>query len=72
VQAQDARVLFYKTTPSNALSDAFDPRRAWLAVDKREGPGVYVQLGRQGMVIGSGRLLRRRRCGRAIRRGTSI
>jgi hypothetical protein len=56
-QAQDARVLFYKTNPSNAVSDPFDLRQAWLAVGKREGPGFYAQLGRQEMVIGSGRLL---------------
>jgi hypothetical protein len=56
-QAQDARVLFYKTNPANGVSDPFDLRQAWLAVGKREGPGFSAQLGRQEMVIGSGRLL---------------
>ena len=56
-QAQDARVLFYKATPANTLSDPFDLHQAWIGVGKREGPGAYLQLGRQDMVIGSGRLL---------------
>jgi hypothetical protein len=56
-QAQDARALFYETTPSNSVSDPFDLRQAWMAVGKREGPGFYAQLGRQEMVVGSGRLL---------------
>jgi hypothetical protein len=57
VQAQDARALFYKTTPSNTLSDPFDLRQAWIGLGKPEGDGFYAQLGRQDMVIGSGRLL---------------
>ena len=57
VQGQDSRVLFYRTTPSNSLSDPFDLRQAWVAAGKREGPGFYLQFGRQEMVIGSGRLL---------------
>jgi len=56
-QAQDARALFYETPPSNTVSDSFDLRQAWMAVGRREGPRFYAQLGRQEMVIGSGRLL---------------
>jgi hypothetical protein len=56
-EAQDARVLFYKTTPSNAISNPFDLHQAWIEIGKPEGNGVAVKLGRQDMVIGSGHLL---------------
>lgn len=56
-QAQDARALFYQITPSNAISNPFDLHQAWVSVGHAEGPGVFVQIGRQDMVIGSGHLL---------------
>ena len=56
-QAQDVRVLFYQTTPSNAFSDPFDLHQAWVTMGQPEGPGFFVQIGRQDMVIGSGHLL---------------
>ena len=57
VQAQDVRVLFYQTTPSNAFSDPFDLHQAWMTMGQPEGPGFFLQIGRQDMVIGSGHLL---------------
>lgn len=56
-QAQDVRVLFYRTTPSNAFSDPFDLHQAWVTMGQPEGPGFFAQIGRQEMVIGSGHLL---------------
>ncbi len=56
-QAQDVRVLFYQTTPSNAFSDPFDLHQAWVTLGQPEGPGFFGQIGRQEMVIGSGHLL---------------
>lgn len=56
-QAQDVRVLFYQVTPSNAFSDPFDLHQAYMSVGHAEGPGFFVQAGRQDMVIGSGHLL---------------
>lgn len=56
-QAQDVRVMFYQTTPSNLYSDPFDLHQAFVAIGHQEGPGVFVQVGRQDMVIGSGHLL---------------
>jgi hypothetical protein len=56
-QAQDARALFYGATPSTSVANPLDLHQAWMAVGKREGPGAYVQVGRQDMVVGSGRLL---------------
>lgn len=56
-QAQDVRPLFYGTTPSNAFSNPFDLHQAWVAIGQPEGPGAFVQVGRQDMVVGSGHLL---------------
>lgn len=56
-QAQDVRPLFYQTAPSNAFYDPFDLRQAWVAIGQPEGPGFFLRLGRQDMVIGSGHLL---------------
>ncbi len=56
-QAQDVRPLFYGTTPSNAFSNPFDLHQAWVAIGQPEGEGVFVEVGRQNMVIGSGHLL---------------
>jgi hypothetical protein len=56
-QAQDVRPLFYGTSPPNTVSDPFDLHQAWVAIGQREGPGAFVQVGRQEMVIGSGHLL---------------
>jgi len=56
-QAQDTRVMFYQTTPSNAFSNPFDLHQAWASFGQPEGPGVFVQVGRQDMVVGSGHLL---------------
>jgi hypothetical protein len=56
-QAQDVRVLFYQTTPSNVFSNPFDLHQAWVSVGQPEGPGFYAKVGRQEMVIGSGHLL---------------
>jgi len=49
--------MFYQTTPSNALSNPFDLHQAWASFGQPEGPGVFVQVGRQDMVVGSGHLL---------------
>jgi hypothetical protein len=56
-QAQDVRPLFYQTRPSNVFSDPFDLHQAWVSMGHQEGPGVFVEMGRQEMVIGSGHLL---------------
>jgi hypothetical protein len=56
-EAQDTRVLFYQTKPSNAFSDPFDLHQAWVSAGKTEGPGFFFKLGRQDLVIGSGHLL---------------
>lgn len=56
-QAQDVRALFYETKPSNAFSDPFDLHQAYVSIGRSEGPGFFVQAGRQDMVIGSGHLL---------------
>jgi hypothetical protein len=56
-EAQDARVLFYKTVPSNSFSNPFDLHQAWLAIGKSEGNGILAKVGRQDIVIGSGHLL---------------
>ncbi len=57
VEAQDARVLFYQTNPSNTVSNPFDLHQAWVSFGQPEGPGAFVRVGRQDMVIGSGHLL---------------
>ncbi|HTW65187.1 MAG TPA: alginate export family protein [Bryobacteraceae bacterium] len=57
VEAQDARVLFYKTTPSSAISNPIDLHYAWVSLGNSEGPGTFVQVGRQNLVIGSGHLI---------------
>ena len=56
-QAQDARVLFYGTKPGSAVSDPFDLRQAFVAINAQEGRGFAATIGRQEMTIGSGRLL---------------
>ncbi|HEX5228628.1 MAG TPA: alginate export family protein, partial [Bryobacteraceae bacterium] len=56
-QAQDVRPLFYRTAPSNAFYDPFDLHQVWIAAGQQEGPGFFVKLGRQEMVLGSGHLI---------------
>jgi hypothetical protein len=56
-QAQDVRVLNYQTTPSNAFSNPFDLHQAWVSMGQPEGPGFFLEVGRQDMVVGSGHLL---------------
>lgn len=56
-QAQDTRVMFYQTAPSNSFSNPFDLHQAWVSFGQQEGPGTLVELGRQDLVIGSGHLL---------------
>lgn len=57
VEAQDARAMFYQAPLTNAIYDPVDLHLAWVSLGHSEGPGVFVQLGRQDMVIGSGHLL---------------
>jgi hypothetical protein len=57
VEAQDARVFFYQAKPSNLLSNPIDLHQAWVSIGQSEGPGVFLELGRQNMVLGSGHLL---------------
>ena len=55
-QAQDARAMFYKVTPSTTVADPFDWRQGWVEIGMAEGNGVR-RVGRQDMVVGSGRLI---------------
>jgi hypothetical protein len=59
VQAQDSRALFYKTSPSNIVSDPFDFRQAWAEIGGAEpdANGMRLRVGRQDLVLGSGRLI---------------
>jgi Alginate export len=56
-EAQDSRVLFYQTKPSNAVDDPFDFRQGYVEAGSLEGPGVKARVGRQDLFIGSNRLL---------------
>jgi hypothetical protein len=56
-QAQDTRVMFYQTTPSSSYSNPFDLHQAWMSIGQAEGPGFFVRIGRQDLVLGSGHLI---------------
>jgi hypothetical protein len=56
-EVQDSRALFYEKSPSNAVSDPFDLRQAYIEAGVLEGPGVKARVGRQDLFIGSNRLL---------------
>ncbi|MGA2114236.1 MAG: alginate export family protein [Bryobacteraceae bacterium] len=56
-EAQDARVLFYKVSPGTSLDDPFDWRQSYVEIGAVEGEGVDLRVGRQDMVLGSGRLI---------------
>src|SRR5580704_10737302 len=56
-EAQDVRALFYQVSPSNTVSNPFDLHQAWIKAGQAEGPGFFLKVGRQDMVIGSGHLL---------------
>ena len=56
-ETQDSRALFYRRSPSNAMSDPFDWRQGYVEAGALEGPGVKVRVGRQDLSIGSNRLL---------------
>lgn len=57
VEAQDARAEFYRAPLTNAIYDPVDLHLAWVGLGNPEGPGAFVKIGRQDMVIGSGHLL---------------
>jgi hypothetical protein len=57
LEAQDARAFFYGTKPSNAYSNPIDLHLACVSLGHPEGPGAFVEVGRQNMVIGSGHLI---------------
>jgi len=57
VEAQDARGLFYQAPQPNSFYNPLDLHLAWVSFGKQEGPGLFVKVGRQDMVIGSGHLL---------------
>ena len=57
LEAQDARVFFYKTQPSNAISNPIDLHAAWVSLGHPEGPGGFLEVGRQNVVLGSGHLI---------------
>lgn len=57
LEAQDARVFLYNTTPSNLISNPIDLHLAWVSLGNPEGPGAFVEVGRQIIVIGSGHLI---------------
>ena len=57
VEAQDARVFFYQVQPSSTYVNPIDLHQAWVGFGQSEGPGYFIQIGRQDMVIGSGHLL---------------
>jgi len=56
-EAQDARVMFYRTKPSGAVDDPFDLRQAYVEMGALEGTGVKAKVGRQELFIGSTRLI---------------
>jgi Alginate export len=56
-EAQDSRVLFYKVTPSNTVSDPFEFRQGYVEAGALEGNGVKVRVGRQDLTFGEGRLV---------------
>ncbi len=55
-EAQDARVMAYKTVPTSSYANPFDLRQAYLELGKQEGP-VWGRAGRQELTLGSGRLV---------------
>jgi hypothetical protein len=57
LEAQDARVFHYETKPSNAVSNPIDLHLAWVSLGNPEGPGAFVEVGRQNLVVGSGHLI---------------
>jgi hypothetical protein len=56
-EAQDARALFYKVNPGAGVSDPFDLRQAYVEGGVLEGNGLKLRMGRQDLVLGSGRLI---------------
>lgn len=56
-EAQDARAIFYKTSPGNSISNPFDWRQGYVEVGAMEGNGIDVRAGRQELTLGSGRLV---------------
>jgi hypothetical protein len=57
VETQDSRAMFYKVSPTNAVSDPFDWRQGWVEIGASEGNGLRLRVGRSDIVLGSGRLL---------------
>ena len=56
-EAQDARALFYKVNPGAGVSDPFDLRQVYVEGGVLEGNGFKLRMGRQDLVLGSGRLI---------------
>jgi hypothetical protein len=56
-ETQDAHAMFYKTVPSSAVANPLDFRQGYLEIGVTEGPGARVRVGRQDLVLGSGRLV---------------
>lgn len=56
-EAQDARALFYQTTPSSVMQNPIDLHQAWVSLGQAEGPGFFGKFGRQDVVLGSGHLI---------------
>ncbi len=56
-EAQDVRPLFYQSPATNVVYNPFDLHQAWVTVGQAEGPGFFLKVGRQDMVVGSGHLL---------------
>lgn len=56
-EAQDARALFYGTTPSGSVRNPIDLRQAYVQMGTPENGGVMVRVGRQELTLGSGRLI---------------
>lgn len=57
-ELQDSRNFFYgnRARPANS-SDPIDLRQAYVELGKAEGPGFKAKVGRQEVVLGSGRLI---------------
>ena len=56
-EAQDVRPLFYRAPLTNNISDPFDLHSAWMSLGRSEGPGVFVKIGREPVLLGSGHLI---------------
>jgi hypothetical protein len=56
-ETQDSRATFYKANPTSSVADPFDFRQGYVEVGRIEGQGVKVRLGRQDLLLGSGRLM---------------